>query len=162
LAFIFYLLVAEETLENQTMGSSSPQHTSNPASPRIQLSSTQAEAPTSPGIQPPPSQVEIPVLPGMDPSSRQPEASNLPRTLLASPQLETPALPGTPQASPQLIIQELPLDPEKIPSPIQETRNEVSTSIQFCYSHSRNHPQFSKFLFSGLGCISTKLFFHCG
>jgi hypothetical protein len=50
----------------------------------------------------------------MNPSSLQPEASNL---------------PGTPQAPPQLITQELPSEPEKIPSPIQETRNEVSVNI---------------------------------
>jgi hypothetical protein len=98
----------------------------------------------------------------MDPSSLQPEASNLPRTPPTSPQLEAPALPGTPQASPQPIIQELPLEPEKIPSSIQETRNEVSMSIQFCYFHQINHPQFSKSFFSGSGCIYTKLFFHCG
>jgi hypothetical protein len=41
LALILYLLVAEETLVSQTMGSSSPQHDSNPTSPRIQPSSPQ-------------------------------------------------------------------------------------------------------------------------
>jgi hypothetical protein len=98
----------------------------------------------------------------LDPPSLQPEASNLPRTPPASPQLEAPALPGTPQASPQLIIQELPLESEKIPSPIQETRNEVSMGIQLCYSHPTNHPLSGNSFFSGLGCISTKIFFHCG
>jgi hypothetical protein len=44
LALILYLLVAEETLVSQTVGSSSPQHDSNPTSPRIQSSSPQAEA----------------------------------------------------------------------------------------------------------------------
>jgi hypothetical protein len=39
LALILYLLVAEETLVSQIMGSSSPQHVSNPSSPRIQPSS---------------------------------------------------------------------------------------------------------------------------
>jgi hypothetical protein len=76
----------------------------------------------------------------MDPSSPQPEASNLPGTSPSPPQLEASALLGTPQDPPQLIIQELPLEPEQIPSPIQEARNEVSMSIQFCYSLSTNHP----------------------
>jgi hypothetical protein len=98
----------------------------------------------------------------MDPSSPQPEASNLPGTPPASPQLEASALPRTPQAPPQLITQEVPLEPEKIPSPIQETRNEVSMGIKFCYSFSINHPQFGKTFFSGSGCIITKLFIHCG
>jgi hypothetical protein len=60
LAFTLYLLVAEETLLSQTVGSSSPQHVSNSASPRIQSSSPQAEAPASPRIQPSSSQVEVP------------------------------------------------------------------------------------------------------
>jgi hypothetical protein len=98
----------------------------------------------------------------MDPSLPQPEASNLLRTPPASPQLEASALPGTPQAPPQLITQELPLEPEKIPSPIKETRNEVSMGIQLCYSLSTNHPQFGKPSFSGSGCITTKLFIYCG
>jgi hypothetical protein len=38
LALIPYLLVAEETLVSQTVGSSSPHHDSIPASPRIQPS----------------------------------------------------------------------------------------------------------------------------
>jgi hypothetical protein len=67
----------------------------------------------------------------MDPSSPQPEASNLPRTPPASPQLEVSALPGTPQASPRLIIQEPLLEPEKLPSPTQETKNEVRIFISF-------------------------------
>jgi hypothetical protein len=70
LAFTLYLLFAEETLVNQTVGNSSPQHASNPASPRIQPSPLQAEVTTSPGT---------------DPSSPKPEASNLPRTPPASP-----------------------------------------------------------------------------
>jgi hypothetical protein len=65
----------------------------------------------------------------MNPSSPQPETSNLPGTPPASPQLEASALPGTPQTHSQLITQELPLEPEKIPSPIQETINEVSVNI---------------------------------
>jgi hypothetical protein len=63
LAFTLYLLFAEETLVNQTVGSSPPQHVSNPASPRINPSSPQVEAPTSPRIQPYSSQVEVPNLP---------------------------------------------------------------------------------------------------
>jgi hypothetical protein len=42
-ALILYLLVAEETLVSQLVGSSSPQHVSNPSSPRIQPSSSQPE-----------------------------------------------------------------------------------------------------------------------
>jgi hypothetical protein len=76
-----------------------------------------------------PSQAEVPFSTVMNPSSPQPEASNLPGIPPTSPQLEASALPGTPQAPPQLIIQELPLEPEKIPSPVQETRNEVSVNI---------------------------------
>jgi hypothetical protein len=34
--------------------------------------------------------------------------------------------------------------------------------IQFCYSHSINHPQFGKPFFSGSDCISTKLLFYYG
>jgi hypothetical protein len=126
LALTFYLLFVEEILVNQPVESPSPQHASNPSSPRTQPSSPQVEASTSPGIQLSPTQAEIPVLSGMDPSSPQPEASNLPGTPPASPQLEAPALPGTPQAPPQLITQELPLEPEKTPSPNQEAGNEVS------------------------------------
>jgi hypothetical protein len=75
----------------------------------------------------------------MNPSSPQPEASNLPGTPPTSPQLEDLALPGTPQASPQLITQEIPPESEEIPSPIQETRNEVSVNLHF-YFHLINHP----------------------
>jgi hypothetical protein len=48
LAFIPYLLVAEETSVSQTVGSSSSHHDSNPASPRIQTSSPQSEVSASP------------------------------------------------------------------------------------------------------------------
>jgi hypothetical protein len=48
LALILYLLVAEETLVSQTVGSSSPHHDSIPASPRIQPSSPQPEVSASP------------------------------------------------------------------------------------------------------------------
>jgi hypothetical protein len=48
LALIPYLLVAEETLVSQTVGSSSPHHDSIPASPRIQPSSPQPEVSDSP------------------------------------------------------------------------------------------------------------------
>jgi hypothetical protein len=129
LAFTLYLLFAEETLVNQPVDCSSLQHASNPNSPRVQISSPQAETSNSPRIQSPLSQVEAPISPGMNPSSTQPEASNLPGILPASPYLEASALPGTPQAPSQLITQELPLEPKKIPSPIQETRNEVGVNI---------------------------------
>jgi hypothetical protein len=59
LAFIPYLLVAEETLVSQTVGSSSPQHDSNPASPRIQPSSPQPEASASPRTHPTSPQLDI-------------------------------------------------------------------------------------------------------
>jgi hypothetical protein len=59
LALIPYLLIAEETLVSQTMGSSSPQHDSNPASPRIQPSSPQPEASASPRIHPASPQPDI-------------------------------------------------------------------------------------------------------
>jgi hypothetical protein len=48
LALIPYLLVAEETLVSQTVGTSSPYHDSIPASPRIQPSSPQPEVSPSP------------------------------------------------------------------------------------------------------------------
>jgi hypothetical protein len=48
LALTPYLLVAEETLVSQTVGSSSPHHDSIPASPRIQPSSPQPEVSASP------------------------------------------------------------------------------------------------------------------
>jgi hypothetical protein len=48
LALIPYLLVAEETLVSQTMGSSSPHNDSIPASRRIQTSSPQPEVSASP------------------------------------------------------------------------------------------------------------------
>jgi hypothetical protein len=96
LALIHYLLVAEETLVSQTVGSFSPQHDSIPASPRIQ------------------------------PSSPQPEVSASPRIHPYSPQLEVLASPRTHPASPQLDIQEPSLEPEKLPSSAREARNDVS------------------------------------
>jgi hypothetical protein len=48
LALTPYLLVAEETLVSQTVGSSSPHYDSIPASPRIQPSSPQPEVSASP------------------------------------------------------------------------------------------------------------------
>jgi hypothetical protein len=59
LTLIHYLLFAEETLVSQTMGSSSPQHDSNPASPRIQPSSPQPEASASPRTHPASPQPDI-------------------------------------------------------------------------------------------------------
>jgi hypothetical protein len=64
----------------------------------------------------------------MNRPSPQPEASNLPGTAPASPQLEASALIGTLQAPLQLITQEILPEPEKTPSPMQETRNEVSVN----------------------------------
>jgi hypothetical protein len=96
LALIPYLLVAEETLVSQTVGSSFPQHDSNPTSPRIQ------------------------------PSSPQPEASASPRIHLASPQLEALVSPRTHLAFPQPDIQEPFLEPEKLPTPTWEARNDIS------------------------------------
>jgi hypothetical protein len=56
--------VARETLVSQTMGSSSPQHDSIPASPRIQPSSRQPEVSASPKIHPisPQPDIEEPFL----------------------------------------------------------------------------------------------------
>jgi hypothetical protein len=48
LALTPYLLVAEETLVDQTMVSSSPHHDSVPVSPRIQPASPQPEVLASP------------------------------------------------------------------------------------------------------------------
>jgi hypothetical protein len=48
LALTPYLLVAEETLVDQTVGSSSPHHDSVSASPRIQPASPQLEVSASP------------------------------------------------------------------------------------------------------------------
>jgi hypothetical protein len=48
LALIPYLLVAEEILVDQTVGSSSPHHDSAPISPRIQPASPQPEVSASP------------------------------------------------------------------------------------------------------------------
>jgi hypothetical protein len=59
LALIHYLLFAEETLVSQTVGNSSPQHDSNPASPRIQPSSPKPEASTSPRTHPASPQPDI-------------------------------------------------------------------------------------------------------
>jgi hypothetical protein len=88
------MLVAEETLVSQTVGSSSPHHDSIPASPRIQ------------------------------PSSPQPEVSASPRNNPVSPQ------PDIPEPS---------IEPEKLPSPIRETRNDVSMSIHIFYLHQIDH-----------------------
>jgi hypothetical protein len=59
LALIPYLLIAEETLVSQTMGSSSPHHDSIAASPRIQPSSPQPEVSASPRNHPVSSQPDI-------------------------------------------------------------------------------------------------------
>jgi hypothetical protein len=88
------LLVAEETLVSQTVGSSSPHHDPSLASPRIQ------------------------------PSSPQPEVSASPRDHPVSPQPD---------------IQEPSTEPEKLPSPIRETRNDISMSIHLFYFHPIDH-----------------------
>jgi hypothetical protein len=59
LALIPYLLVAEEIFLSQIVVSSSPQHDSNPTSPRIQPSSPQPEASASPGTHPASPQLDI-------------------------------------------------------------------------------------------------------
>jgi hypothetical protein len=88
------LLVAEETLVSQTVGSPSPHHDLIPASPRIQ------------------------------PSSPQPEVSASPRNHPVSPQPD---------------ILEPSTEPEKLPSPIPETRNDVSMSIHLFYFYLIDH-----------------------
>jgi hypothetical protein len=90
LALTPYLLVAEETLVDQIVGSPSPHHDSVPASLRIQ------------------------------PASPQPEVS-------ASP------------VSPQPDVQEPSIEPDKPPSPIWETRNDVSMSIHLFYFYLIDH-----------------------
>jgi hypothetical protein len=94
LALTPYLLVAKETLVNQTVGSSSPYHDSVPVSPRIQ------------------------------PAAPQPEVSASPRNHPVFPQPD---------------VQELSIEPEKSPSPIRETRNDVSMSIHLFYFHLIDH-----------------------
>jgi hypothetical protein len=66
LALIPYLLIAEETLVSQTVGSSSPHHDSTPASPRIQPSSPQPEVSASLINHPVSSQTDI-QEPSLDP-----------------------------------------------------------------------------------------------
>jgi hypothetical protein len=58
LTFILYLLVVEETLVSQTVGSSPP-HDSTPVSPRIQSSSPQQEVSASPRNNPVSPQLDI-------------------------------------------------------------------------------------------------------
>jgi hypothetical protein len=88
------LLVAEETLADQTVEGPSPHHDSVPVSPRTQ------------------------------PASPQPE-------VLASPRNHP--------VSPQPDVQEPSIKPEKLPSPIRETRNDVSMSIHLFYFHLIDH-----------------------
>jgi hypothetical protein len=92
-AFTPYWPVAEETLTDQAMGSSSPLQDSVLASPRTQ------------------------------PASHQPEVSILPNH----------------PTSPQPATQEPSIELERPPSPIQETRNDVSMSIYLFYSHLIDH-----------------------
>jgi hypothetical protein len=68
LALITYLLVVEETLVSQTVGSSSPHHDSIPTSPRIQPSSPQPEVSASPRNHPasPQPDIQEPSLLGRD------------------------------------------------------------------------------------------------
>jgi hypothetical protein len=67
LALILYLLIAEETLVSQTVGSSSPHHDSTPASLRIQPSSPQKEVSASPRNNP------VSLQPDIQESSLEPE-----------------------------------------------------------------------------------------
>jgi hypothetical protein len=67
LALILYLLIAEETLVSQTVGSSSPHHDSTPASLRIQPSSPQQEVSASPRNNP------VSLQPDIQESSLEPE-----------------------------------------------------------------------------------------
>jgi hypothetical protein len=92
------------------------------------------------GFNYPPSQIEAPVSPGINPSSPQPEASNLPGTPPASPSVRSFSFTRNFSSSSSADHQKLPLEPERTPPPIQETRNEVSMGIQFCYSFSINYP----------------------
>jgi hypothetical protein len=64
LALTPHLLVAEESLVSQTVGSSSPHHDSIPTSPRIQPSSPQPEVSASPRNHPvsPQSDIQEPSL----------------------------------------------------------------------------------------------------
>jgi hypothetical protein len=94
LALTPYLLVAEEILMDQTVGSSSPHRDSVPVSPWIQ------------------------------PASPQPEVSASPRNHPVSPQPD---------------VQEPSIDPEKLPSPIRETRNDLSMSIHLFYFNLIDH-----------------------
>jgi hypothetical protein len=128
LAFTLHLVIAEETLVDQFVEVSSPDHASNPNSPRVQISPPEAEIPASPRTQSSPSRVESPIPSGTNSPSLQPEAPNPSRILPTSPQLEASVLQGTPQAPPQLITQEIPLEPEQNFPPIQESRNEVSVN----------------------------------
>jgi hypothetical protein len=151
----------EETLVNQPVEISSPEHASNPNSPRVQTSSLQVEISTSPRVQSSPSQAETPVSPGMNPSSPQLEASNPPGTPLASLQIEASALPGTPQTPPQLITKEILLEPEQNFPPIQESRNEVNATPALSFPF--NKPSlFQQFLLSKPGYINIKPSIYCG
>jgi hypothetical protein len=94
LALTPYLPAAEETVVDQTVGSSYPLHDSIPVSPRIQP---------------------------------------------AYPQLEVSASPRNHPVSPQLAVQELSIELEMPPSPIQETRNDVSMNIHLFYFHLIDH-----------------------
>jgi hypothetical protein len=103
-----YLLVAEETLVDQTVGSSSLHHDSVPVSPRIQL---------------------------------------------ASPQLEVSASPRNHPVSPQPAVQEPSIELEKPPSPIRETRNDVSMRHpSFLFSPNRSSLIRQEFLFRRKPC----------
>jgi hypothetical protein len=62
-----------------------------------------------------------------------------PRTQLASPQPEVSASPRNHPVSPQPDVQEPSIEPEKLPSPIQETRNDVRMSTHIFYFHLVDH-----------------------
>jgi hypothetical protein len=138
----FYLVLAEETMEEQLLDVLVSQQTSPP---RVELP-IQVEISSSSGTPSPPFQTEVPNSPEMsfpiqpepsssaraqsptshdetptptevNPSPLQPEASELPATAAASPHIEASALLGTP---PSPVI-----TPEQSPTPAQEIRHEV-------------------------------------
>jgi hypothetical protein len=57
----------------------------------------------------------------------------------SSPQPEVSASPRNNPVSPQPDIPEPSIEPEKLPSPIRETRNDVSTSIHLFYFYLIDH-----------------------
>jgi hypothetical protein len=80
-----------------------------------------------------------------------------PRVQPASPQLEVSVLPDHP-ASPQPAIQEPSTEPEKSPSPIRETRNDVSMKIHLSILFiQRITTNLARKTLSGGNCIITNI-----